>query len=374
MADTIPFLNLAETTARYSREIHEAVARVIDSGRYLNGEATSRFESALATSCGADYAIGTSNGLDAIRLIVRAAIETGRLSPGDEVICPANTYIASVIPFREFGFRIRLVEPDTVTMNLNPARALEAAGPRTRCLMAVHLYGYPCWSEELNRLAGRGIFIIEDNAQAIGARSATPGLRGTHITGGLGHAAAFSFYPTKNVGALGDAGAVTTSDKELADAVRALANYGSDRRYHNIYCGYNCRLDEIQAAILEVKLRHLDEESCRRNAAARLYAESITNPAITLPCVKQGDTHVWHQYVIRTPHRDALKTYLAGRGIMTDIHYAVPPHLQPCFAGQFSAELPITERLASEVLSLPIANMTESNILRIAEALNAWRN
>lgn len=372
-----PFVSLARSNAPYTDELHEAACRVIDSGRYLHGPETEAFESELAAFCGVSCGIGVSNGLDALRLIVRAAIELGRLHPGDEVIYPANTYIASVLPLTEFGLVPVGIDPDPVTFNLDMTSLPALITERTRAVMAVHLYGNPCWDYEAARmLAERGIMIIEDNAQAIGARAATPGLGGSHFTGGLGHAAAHSFYPTKNLGAIGDAGAVTTDDHKLADTIRALANYGSDRRYHNIYTGYNCRLDELQAAMLRVKLRHLDEVTARRRTVARIYSATINNPLIKTPAMMPGCVQVWHQYPLRSPKRDQLKEWLDQCGIATDIHYAVPPHRQPCYSdthtGLFWRLYPLTDRIAGQLLSLPIADLNDAEAAEVAEAVNAF--
>lgn len=367
------FVSLARTNAPYADELHQAAARVIDSGRYLHGPETEAFESELSTLCGVNHTVGVSNGLDALRLIVRAAIELGRLRPGDEVIYPANTYIASVLPLTEFGLVPVGIDPNPVTFNLDMTILPDLLTKRTRAVMAVHLYGNPCWDAEAARyMAERGIMIIEDNAQAIGARTDTPGLNGSYLTGGLGHAAAHSFYPTKNLGALGDAGAVTTDDIELADTIKALANYGSDRRYHNIYTGYNCRLDELQAAMLRVKLRHLDEVTSRRRTVARIYSATITNPMIQTPAMMPGCVQVWHQYPIRSPKRNELRDWLDSCGIATDIHYAVPPHRQPCYSGADSRLYPLTDRIAAQLLSLPIADLNDAEAAEVAEAVNAF--
>lgn len=369
-----PFVSLARTNAPYAEELHEAAARVIDSGRYLHGHETEAFENELASLCGVKRAIGVSNGLDALRLIIRAAIELGRLRPGDEIIYPANTYIASVLPLTEFGLIPVGIDPDPATFNLDMSILPDIINGRTRAIMAVHLYGNPCWDAEAARfMADRGIMIIEDNAQAIGARTDTPGLNGSHITGGLGHAAAHSFYPTKNLGALGDAGAVTTDDTELADTIKALANYGSDRRYHNIYTGYNCRLDELQAAMLRVKMRHLSEITSRRRTVAHIYNTNIVHPLVQTPAMMPGCVQVWHQYPIRSPKRDELKEWLEQCGVATDIHYAVPPHRQPCYAGKAGNRLyPLTDRIASQLLSLPIADLTDTEAAEVAKAVNAF--
>ncbi len=355
--------------------LEAAAVGVIRSGWYLHGPNTRELEESVARACETDHCVAVSNGLDAIRLSLRALIELGRLRPGDEVIVPANTYIASILPLTEFGLKPILVEPSPETLNLDLSRVKDAITERTRALMVVHLYGSPCWDTNLMReLADRGIIIIEDNAQAIGARSATPGLRDTYATGGLGHIGALSFYPTKNVGALGDAGAVVTSDPEIANTVRALANYGSDRRYHNVMTGYNCRMDEIQAAMLRVIMERLDTIGAARDAAARAYDATLSNPLVTPPAILPGTTQVWHQYVVRVPaaQRDRFRNYLTEQGVGTDIHYAVPPHLQPCYYPTLGISYPVTELIASEVVSLPIATITPEQATEIASIINDY--
>ena len=369
----IKFLDLKEVYPNpgVMEELQQAASRVIASGWYLHGPETAAFERELAESCEADYAVGVSNGLDALRLIFRALIELGRLRPGDEVVYPANTYIASILPLDEFGLKGIGVEPDPDTSNLDWNKALAAVTPKTKALLTVHLYGRPSWDFEIaEELKERGIFIIEDNAQAIGAKIQDPDGK-THSTGSLGTAAAFSFYPTKNVGAIGDAGAVTTSSPALADTVRALANYGSDRRYHNLYRGYNCRLDEIQAAMLRVKLHHVAEIRRLRQRLARLYIDSISHPDIRLPEDTDRMEQVWHQFPIHTARRDELRQWLADHGIQTDIHYATPPHLQPCYEGR-RGDFPVTELLADTEISLPIASASEEEVRRVAETINAF--
>ena len=361
------FVDLQASTAPLREELLAACRRVIDSGWFLRGPETEAFERELARSCGAEYAVAVSNGLDALRLTLRAWKLSGKLSDGDEVIVAANTYVASVLAITDAGLKPRLVEPDGLTHNLSAESVGKALSARTRAIMEVHLYGLPCPHTEIEKIAaGNDLLIIEDNAQAIGAS-----VQGRH-TGALGTAAAFSFYPTKNVGALGDAGAVTTSCRELADAVRALANYGSDRRYHNIYAGFNCRMDEMQAAMLRVKLRYLRQETAARDAVARAYSGTISNQLVIKPIVPNGHTHVWHQYVIRTRHREQLRTYLLSHGIPTDIHYATPPHLQPCYQGVFTGNYPLAERLAREVVSLPIAGLTPDEAKEIALIINSF--
>lgn len=351
-----PFLDLKDATAPYRHEIIDAVTRVIDSGRYIGGEECQRFEEELCSLCNTRYCVGVSNGLDALRLIFKAYIHLGHLRPGDEVIVPANTYIASVLAITDAGLSPVFVEPDENTQNLDWSKTLEVITSKTRAVLTVHLYGRVSWDDEkAKELKERGILIVEDNAQAIGAFSAHD-----VSTGALGDAAGFSFYPTKNIGAIGDAGAVTTSDKDLADMVRTLANYGSDRRYHNIVEGYNCRLDPIQAAILRVKLRHIAAENARRRTIAQIYNSQIDNPFIKLP--RPADKGmVWHQYVVQTDRRPEFTAFLSAKGIDWDIHYPTPPHLQPCY-NQFSGlHLPITERIARTVVSLPVSPSTSSN-------------
>lgn len=367
-----PFLDLGTAGAALRDECRAAALRVIDSGRYVGGVETERFEQHLAEYIGTPYAVGCANGLDALRLIFRAYIELGRLAPGDEVIVPANTYIASLLGVSDNGLIPVPVEPREDTMNLDPSLIEAAITPRTRAVMAVHLYGRTCHDRILAETCSRhGLLLVEDNAQAIGAVSAIDGRR----TGSLGDAAAFSFYPTKNIGAMGDAGAVTTANADVARTVRALANYGSDRRYHNIYRGLNSRLDPIQAAILDVRLTHIAEESAHRAAVAAVYDTAITNPDVTLPLYSAAGDMVWHQYVVRVKDRDGFREYLAELGVGTDVHYAVPPHRQPCYADTLGhLSLPITERLADEVVSLPVSRCTTvGDALDIAAIINDYK-
>lgn len=371
----IEFLNLATSTQPYAGRLKEAAARVIDSGRFLAGEETRRLEESLSRLTGASSVICVSNGLDAIRLIFRAYMEMGRLAPGDEVIVPANTFIASVLPLSELGLT-PVLAPAGEDFNLDLNRIDSFITTRTRAVLLVHLYGTPCWDTAIcRRLAEKGNLLIEDNAQAIGAEASSPGLAGSRMTGALGHASAISFYPTKNLGALGDAGAVMTSDPQLARTVRALANYGADRRYHNIFCGYNNRIDEIQAAFLNVKLENLEAENNARRAAAAAYDEVICNPLVATPTIYTDRRQVWHQYVVRSPRRDRLQQFLISRGVHTDIHYAVPPHLQPCYEGQFSdPSLKATAELADTLLSLPIANISPDQAIYISSIINDFKD
>lgn len=370
-----PFLDLALANAPYMDELKAAACEVIERGRYLHSTQTELLEQEVATLCHVKHCIGVSNGLDALRLILRAYKEMGKLHDGDEVIVPANTYVATLLAVSDNGLTPVLCEPREDTMNMDSRLIEGLITARTRAVMPVHLYGTPCWDTTLMQVAQRhDLLIIEDNAQAIGAASDTGGLHGTRVTGGLGNAAGNSFYPTKNLGALGDAGAVTTNDDDLASCVKALANYGSDRRYHNIYMGYNCRLDEIQAAMLRVKLRHLQNENATRGAIARAYSESITNPRVKAPVIFEDMRQIWHQYVVRVDDREAFRAHLADNGVGSDIHYATPPHRQPCYEQQLSGlSLPLTERLASEVVSLPIAPPTTIDDARaIADIINRF--
>ena len=371
----VPFLDLKLANGPIEEELKQATADVIASGRYLHGEQTSLLEQEIASLCETRHCVAVSNGLDALRLILRAYKEMGRLHDGDAVVVPGNTFIATVLAVTDNGLRVVMGEPSSMTMNLDTAdaeRLIATLG--VKAVMPVHLYGTPCWDERMLAIArDHDVLVIEDNAQAIGAKAAAQGLRGTCTTGGLGHAAGISFYPTKNLGALGDAGAVTTSDDELAATVRALANYGCDRRYHNVFAGLNCRMDEIQAAILRVKLRHLAAENERRHHLAQLYNELITNPLVTTPVIFKGTKQVWHQYVVRVEERDRFRDFLAHNGVGSDIHYATPPHRQPCYSMLSKRPLPVTDMLSSQVVSLPIAHpVDESTVQQIADLINQF--
>jgi len=369
-----PFLDLALANAPYMDQLKAAACEVIERGRYLHSTQTQLLEQEIATTCSARHCVSVSNGLDALRLILRAYKEMGLMTDGDEVIVPANTYIASVLAISDNGLVPVLCDPCEDTMNLDSSLLECLITPRTRAIMPVHLYGTPCWDETLMQAArDHQLLIIEDNAQAIGAQSALDGLHDTRLTGGLGDAAGISFYPTKNLGALGDGGAIVTNDDTLAATVRALANYGSDRRYHNIYTGYNCRLDEIQAAMLRVKLRYLDQENDSRAAVARAYCDHIDNSHVKVPVIFDGMKQTWHQFVVRVDDREAFRAHLLANGVGTDIHYATPAHLQPCYAGLAHGPLPVTERLANEVVSLPIAPpITPDDARDIAQIINRF--
>lgn len=367
----IKFLDLQKVNAAHGREIQEAVSRVVASGWYLQGEENARFEEEYARFIGTRHAIGCANGLDALILIFRAYRELGILHEGDEILVPANTYIASILALTENGLAPLLIEPDPLTLQIDPTKIESAITPRTRGMLLVHLYGRCAYNQEIKSICERhGLLLVEDNAQAHGCE-----FRGQR-TGSLGHAAAHSFYPGKNLGALGDGGAVTTDDPALAEAVRVLANYGSSKKYVFRYQGRNSRLDEIQAAVLRVKLRHLEADNQRRRKIARLYYEGLRDlPGIVLP---NGDCpaeeNVFHLFPILTPERDRLQQKLADAGIQTLIHYPIPPHKQECYREWNHLSLPITERLATRELSLPISPIqtaaeTESVIAAIKSAV-----
>ena len=351
----VPFLSLKDVTAKYADEIRAAVSRVVDSGWYLQGWENEQFERHYADYIGTKYCIGCGNGLDALIWIYRAYIELGIMQPGDEVIVPANTYIASILAITENGLKAVQVEPDARTLELDETKIEEAITPKTKSLLLVHLYGRCAYSEKIAELCHKqGFRLVEDNAQAHGCS-----YRGRK-TGSLGDAAGHSFYPGKNLGALGDGGAVTTDNKELADCIRALANYGSQKKYVFKYRGRNSRLDEIQAAVLDVKLRHLDDDNRRRQQVAACYYEHINNPLIILPKRLPDENNVYHLFPILCERRDELQQYLLQNGIQTLIHYPIPPYLQECYADEWmDLSLPVTERLARQELSLPIGPCIE---------------
>lgn len=370
-----PFLNLALANKPIEQELKLAACKVIESGIYLHGEQTQLLETEMAKRCQTRFCIGVSNGLDALKLIFRAYKELGLLHSGDKVIVPANTFIASVLSITDNNLVPVLCEPSTSTMNLDTSKLSELLDDKVKAILPVHLYGTPCCDNTLVRFAQEHqLLIVEDNAQAFGAKAATCGLHGTCHTGGLGHASGISFYPTKNLGALGDAGAVLTNDAQLAEVVKSLANYGSASKYHNVYKGYNCRIDELQAAMLRVKLSHIDAETERRNVIARAYNAHITNLLVTKPAIFPDMLQVWHQYVIRVPNRDQFRNYLADYGVLTGIHYATPIHRQPCYSELRKCNLPVAERMAAEVVSLPIAHpITESDAIEISQIINDFK-
>ena len=368
----IKFLDLQSINAQYAEELKQAASEVIDSGWYLLGERVKSFERNLANYIGVKHAIGVANGLDALRLILKAYIELGFMKEDDEVIVPANTYIASILAITDNRLKPVLVEPDITTYNLNLDLVEENITERTKAIMVVHLYGQVCWGPRLKELAEKcQLKIIEDNAQAIGAQW------NGKKTGALGDAAGFSFYPGKNLGALGDAGVVTTNDDELAEVVRALGNYGSKQKYINAYQGLNSRLDEIQAAFLDIKLKYIDAENQRRREIARYYCETIKHKDIILPNKYNPSlftdhyslSHVWHLFVIRHPDRDRLQKYLQENGVQTLIHYPIPPHKQWAYKEWNLSKIPITEKIHKEVLSLPISPVIEKKDIELVVKL-----
>ena len=327
----IKFLDLQKITARHADEIRAAALRVIDSGWYLQGKENERFEADYARYIGTKHCVGCGNGLDALIWIFRAYVELGAMKPGDEVIVPANTYIATILAITENGLVPVLVEPREDTLQIDDSKIEAALTPRTKAVCIVHLYGRCACTEKILEICrSRGLKLIEDNAQAHGC------LFAGKKTGALGDAAGHSFYPGKNLGALGDGGAVTTNDPELASAVRSLANYGSTRKYVFKYRGRNSRLDEIQAAILGAKLPHLDEELSARKAVAKFYMENIKNPAVRVPALEDWNAHVFHLFPVLCSRRDELQKFLADNGVQTLIHYPIPPHKQECYASDLS--------------------------------------
>ena len=364
----INFLNLKAINNQYEQELKDACSRVIDSGWYIMGQELELFESEFSNYCGTKHAIGVANGLDALILVIRAWKELGRLKDGDEVIVPANTYIASILAITENKLVPVFVEPNPETYNLCLKNVRSSITNKTKAILPVHLYGLISPMPELMAIAKEfNLLVLEDCAQAHGA--SIDGKK----AGNWGDAAGFSFYPGKNLGALGDAGAVTTNDDELAKTVRAIRNYGSHKKYENLYAGINSRLDEIQAAMLRVKLGYLDQETERRQEIANRYRNEITNSLIQLPQWKKDEHHVFHLFVIQTKSRDKLQHYLIENNIQTVIHYPIPPHKQPAYAQWNSLSLPLTEEIHQQVLSLPIdPTMTNSDISNVINAINEY--
>lgn len=362
----IKFLDLEAITKSYEPELSKVVQQVINSGWYLLGNQTNEFEKEYAQFTGTDYCVGVANGLDALRLILKAYIELKIMQPNDEVIVPANTFIASVLAISDNRLKPVLVEPELNTFNIDAAKIEEKITKRTKAIMLVHLYGKCAMNDEIGRLAAKyNLKIIEDNAQAIGA------LYKNNRTGSLGDAAGHSFYPGKNLGCLGDGGAVTTNDGKLAKTIRAIANYGATQKYVNNYRGLNSRLDEIQAAILRVKLKRIDKDNAHRAVIASLYCNNITNKKIVLPLITDQPGHVWHLFVIRCANRNKLQEYLTDNEIQTLIHYPIPPHKQKAYSELNNLSLPITEKIHNEVLSLPISPvLTITDAQKVVNAIN----
>jgi len=365
----IKFLDLQQINLLHKKEIEQKLLEVYRGGWYLLGSETKTFESKLASYIGCKHVIGVANGLDALRLILKAYIQMGIMQPGDEVIVPANTYIASVLAITDNNLVPIFAEPEIYNYNIDIAGIEANITPKTKAILIVHLYGQAVFSKYLKDIATKyNLKIIEDNAQAIGAQ--WQGIR----TGNLGDAAGFSFYPGKNLGALGDGGAVTTNNGALASTIRALANYGSSEKYVNNYKGLNSRLDEIQAAVLNIKLQYLDSENSRRREIAAYYISNVKHPEIILPQLPDNpDSHVWHLFVIRMEHRYALQRYLMQNNIQTLIHYPIPPHKQKAYMEYNNLSFPITEQIHDEVLSLPISPvLTDVEVKKVVEVINNY--
>ena len=360
----IKFLDLYKINERFRVEFDQRVKDVLDSGWYIHGKQDELFEKHFAEFCGVKHCIGCANGLDALNLIIKGF----GFKEGDEIIVPANTYIASILAISENGCTPVLVEPDINTYNINPDLIEEKITKNTKAIMVVHLYGQAVRMDKIWQVAKKhGLKIIEDSAQAHGA------VYKGKKTGSLGDASGFSFYPGKNLGCLGDGGCVTTNDDELAARIRAIANYGSDRKYHHIYKGINSRLDEFQAAFLDVKLSCLNEDNSRRREISKFYRENIKNPKIILPKVYDENAHVWHIFAVRTPKRDEFQKYLADNGIQTIIHYPTPPHKQDAYKEWNELSYPITEEIHNTVLSLPISPvMTNEEAQKVVEVINEY--
>lgn len=365
----IPFLDLKGLNALYRAELIEACTKVIDSGWYIQGNECKEFEAEFANYCGTKYAIGVANGLDALILILRAYKELGFMNDGDEVIVPSNTYIASILAISQNNLVPVLVEPDINTYLIDPSKIEEKITSKTKAILPVHLYGQTCEMDAINEIAKKhNLKVIEDSAQSHGAYYKDK------RSGNLGDASGFSFYPGKNLGALGDGGAVTTNDEELANTIKALGNYGSHKKYENLYQGINSRLDEMQAAMLRVKLRYLDNEVEKRREIANYYLQNIKNDNIILPTVREQDNHVWHLFVIRTNKRDELQKYLLDNGIQTLIHYPIPPHKQNAYQEWKNESYPISEQIHDEILSLPISGVQSlEDTKKIVQVLNEYK-
>ena len=360
----IKFLDLEKINNRFRSEIDRRISSVLDRGWYLQGSENEKFCKNFANYCGTEYCVGVANGLDALTLIIKAY----GFGSGDEIIVPSNTYIATILSISANGCTPVLVEPSISTYNIDPDKIEAAITSKTKAIMVVHLYGLAVDMEKVWALAKKyNLKVFEDCAQAHGAF-----YQGKRV-GNLSDAAAFSFYPGKNLGALGDAGAVVTNEEIIYTKIKALANYGSDKKYHNLYKGVNSRMDEIQAAVLDVKLKYLDNDNKRRREIADYYLSNIKNPQIILPQIKNNEATVWHVFAVRTPERDRFQQYLTDNGIQTLIHYPTPPHQQPAYSEWNSKHYPISEEIHSTIISLPISPvMTDEEIQQIVETVNAY--
>ena len=369
----IPFLDLKKINQQYREELIAACTRVIDSGWYIGGKELEQFEQNFANYCGIKFAIGVANGLDALILTLRAWKELGKLHDGDEVIVPSNTYIASILAITANNLTPVLVEPDVATYNIDPLKIEAAITAKTKVILPVHLYGQLAAMPDIMRIAKKhNLLVLEDSAQSHGAQ-----IEGKKA-GNWGDASGFSFYPGKNLGALGDAGAITTNDAELAQTLKALRNYGSHEKYKNLFVGVNSRLDEIQAAMLDVKLKHLDAEVKHRRTIAKMYLEGITNPEVILPLsdidASQYNQHVWHLFVIRSNNRIKLQQYLAENGVQTLIHYPIPPHKQQAYKEWNNLSYPISEKIHNEVMSLPMGpTLTVEDAEKVIQLCNSFK-
>lgn len=361
----VKFLDLKKVNERFNKEFEVKFKELLDSGWFLLGEQMKLFEKQFANYCGVEHCIGVANGLDALRLIIRAF----DFEKGSEILVPANTYIASILAISDNDCKPILIEPELRTYNIDPNRIEANISSKTKAIMVVHLYGKVCDMDKISTIAQKyNLKLIEDCAQAHGA------IYSGQRVGSFGDAAGFSFYPGKNLGALGDAGAVLCKDEALATKIRALANYGSLKKYENIYQGLNSRLDELQAGILSIKLKMLDKDNEARRRIAQIYLKNIKHKDVILPCCEKEEGHVWHCFVIRTPFRDALVKYLKQNDIETIIHYPIAPHKQECYKDLSHLSLPLSEQIHNEVLSLPISPvMSEEDALRITDLINNFK-
>lgn len=373
----IKFLDLNAINKPFEAAFQQKLKQTLDKSWFILGDEVKIFEADFAAYCSVRHCIGVANGLDALTLIFKGYIELGKLNPGDEVIVPANTYIASILAVLHAGLKPVLVEPDETSFNIDPNAIEEKITSRTKAIMAVHLYGHLADMNSISAIAKQhNLIVVEDAAQAHGAsfKSPSPNSGSHNRAGSYGDAAGFSFYPGKNLGALGDAGAVTTNDDDLASVIRSIRNYGSAMKYYNDHVGYNSRLDELQAAFLNVKLPALDGENQKRIAIAKRYSAEISNPKISLPDSGNDGEHVFHLFVIRTKDRDDLQSYLKSNGVETMIHYPVAPHKQKALSDWKNLSFPITEKIHREVLSLPMhGSLTESEVSQIISILNQYQ-
>ncbi len=365
----VPFLDLKALNLQYKDEFKQVFDDFLESGWYILGDQVTLFEQKLTQYIGCEHAIGVGNGLDALSLILKGYIELGILEKGDEILLPANTFIATILSVTSNGLIPVFIEPDLITFNIKAEEIRKNITSKSKAIICVHLYGLVSDMDEIKEVAGKNnLLLLEDNAQAIGAEY--NGL----MTGVLGDAAAFSFYPGKNLGALGDGGAVTTSNKELADTIRALRNYGSEKKYYNQFKGVNSRLDELQASFLNVKLKYLDQENNRRKEIASKYLQGISHSEIKLPYCKQSENHVWHLFVIRCSRREELSAYLTEKGVGNMVHYPLAPNLQEAYKEYNHLNLPITQKIHNEVLSLPMYSLLkDEEVNYVIETINNFK-